>query len=237
MPDRRDAAAGSPEERLARYRDLVGRYHPALDLVSRRALDDLDRLIDEAGKYATLIERLVGPAPCVVDVGSGAGLPGVVVAVAMPAASVHLVERRRRRAAFLELVVAQLGLANARVFAGDVRALDDVVADVVTAQAVASLRDLASLTEGVRGPACWLVSRRGPGWREGLVEPADLPGRGAVEGPEAPEAVARRGVPAGPAAHAQTGWAATQVVEEELGPRGSLVAIRLPGGSACRSSA
>jgi 16S rRNA (guanine527-N7)-methyltransferase len=51
-----------------------------------------------------------------VDLGSGAGLPGIPVAVARPDLSVTLVEPRHTRAAFLELVVERLGLSNCRVF-------------------------------------------------------------------------------------------------------------------------
>lgn len=212
-----DAATNETAARLRAYRALVERYHGTLDLVSKRGLAEFDRYLDEGLRYARLVERLVGPAACVVDVGSGAGLPGVVVAIALPGATVHLVERRRRRAAFLQLVVGQLGLANARVFEGDVRALTGVSADVVTAQAVASLAEVARLTAGVRGEACWLVSRRGPDWRAELEDVREATGGAGTE--------------------AGSAWADADVVEEALEPHGSLVAIRLPGGLACRSSA
>lgn len=215
-------------ELLDRYRGLVERYHGTLDLVSRKALTEFDRYLDEGLRYAALIARLAGPTATVVDVGAGVGLPGVVVAAALPDATVHLVERRRRRAAFLELVVAQLGLGNAAVFGGDVRDLPGVAADVVTAQAVAGLADLVRLTDDVRGAECWLVSRRGEGWRAALDKEL-----GAVLADAGPPAA----LAASPTAEAEAEPAAAYVVEESLEPHGSLVAIRLPGGSACRSSA
>jgi 16S rRNA (guanine(527)-N(7))-methyltransferase RsmG len=59
---------------------------------------------------------LVDPADrSACDVGSGAGLPGIPVAIACPWLLVHLVEARRARAAFLELAVEKLGLSNVRV--------------------------------------------------------------------------------------------------------------------------
>jgi len=211
-------------DQLARYKELVERYQGALDLISKRGLEEFDRYVREGLRYAALIERLAGPDPCVVDVGSGVGLPGVVIAVALPGADVHLVERRHRRAVFLELTVAQLGLGNAKVVEGDVRDLKGVVADVVTAQAVASQTALVNLTRGVRAESSWLISRRGPAWREelGLPEPAVAAGRGSG---------------ADGAAQAEAELATADIVEEVLEPHGSLVAIRLPGGSACRSSA
>jgi 16S rRNA (guanine527-N7)-methyltransferase len=53
-----------------------------------------------------------------VDLGSGAGIPGIPIAIALPDLDVVLVESRRARAAFLELVVAELGLPRATVAAG-----------------------------------------------------------------------------------------------------------------------
>jgi 16S rRNA (guanine527-N7)-methyltransferase len=49
------------------------------------------------------------------DLGSGAGLPGIVVAIVRPGLRVGLVDSRRRRVAFLELAIAELGLSNAGV--------------------------------------------------------------------------------------------------------------------------
>ncbi len=215
------AVPAAVTEQLARYQALVERYHGTLDLISPSGLAEFDRYLAEGMRYAALIERLAGQRPHVVDVGSGVGLPGVVIATALREATVYLVERRSRRAAFLELVVAQLGLTNARVVVGDVRNLNGVSADVVTAQAVAGLVDLVKLTDSVRAHPCWLVSRRGDGWRDGLGDVANALGQVVT--------------PTGTSA--ENTLAIADVVEESLEPHGSLVAIKLPGGSACRSSA
>ncbi len=224
------AVPAAISEQLARYQALVERYHGTLDLISASGLAEFDRYLAEGMRYAALIERLAGSSPRVVDVGSGVGLPGVVLATALPEATVYLVERRSRRGAFLELVVAQLGLTNARVVVGDVRDLDGVRADVVTAQAVAGLVGLVKLTDAVRADPCWLVSRRGDGWRdelEGVAKVLALHGSAqALDSAVAPTGTAAESV-----------LAIADVVEESLEPHGSLVAIKLPGGSACRSSA
>jgi 16S rRNA (guanine527-N7)-methyltransferase len=57
------------------------------------------------------------------DLGSGAGLPGIVVAIALPDVRILLVDRRANRAAFLELAVEELRLSNAEVVAGPVEGL------------------------------------------------------------------------------------------------------------------
>jgi 16S rRNA (guanine527-N7)-methyltransferase len=84
--------------------------------------------------------QCLGPNPIsVVDVGSGAGLPGVPIAIARPDSRIVLLEAKARRAAFLEFAVEQLGLANARVVQGEPRATG-LIADVATARALAPPR-------------------------------------------------------------------------------------------------
>jgi len=88
---------------------------------------------------------LLPPKARVVDIGSGAGLPGIPWAIARPDCSFVLVEPLERRANFLSEVIADLGLTNTRVVRG--RAEDVVAdcgeADVVTSRAVAPLAKLA----------------------------------------------------------------------------------------------
>lgn len=210
-----DAAAA-----IDAYVALVHAYHATLDLVSDRGLEAFDRHVADARAYARTIRALAGPAPTVVDVGSGVGLPGIVIAAVLPEARVILVERRLRRTAFLEMAVGRLGLARAEVFGGDARDLHGVCADVITAQAVAGLADLVRLTRHLHADPCTLVSRRGPDWRREL--PAIWVALGVDQGGDARQPA---GMPAG-----------AEVVEEPLEHRGSLVALRLPGGSACPSS-
>ena len=79
-----------------------------------------------------------------VDVGSGAGLPGLVVAI-LSGKSTTLVEPRAKRVEFLRQMVVDLGLANVRVVAGSAAAVHDTF-DVVSARAVAPLDRLFGLT-------------------------------------------------------------------------------------------
>lgn len=223
------------EESLARasraYASLLARYHGTLDLVSDAVMENLDRHIADAVAYARMIERLVGPSAAVVDVGSGAGLPGVIVAAALPNAAVHLVERRRRRGAFLEIAKGELGLGNATVHVGDVLRLTEVCADVITAQAVAEFGTLVKLTRHLHRRTCLLVSRRATG-----VEPAAMLAE-AVTAARQLDEKNERAVPAGRrpgGAVAVTDWAQAEAAEEPLEERGSLIAVRLPGGTACQ---
>lgn len=75
-----------------------------------------------------------------IDLGSGAGLPGVVVAIARPSLHVVLVEPRRARVAFLELAVEDLRLPNASVLAARIEDVDEQV-DLCFSRAFAPLPD------------------------------------------------------------------------------------------------
>ena len=108
---------------------------------------------------------IAGLAPAdgwIVDVGSGAGLPGLVLALLLPLARLTLVEPMARRVAFLDECVAELGLANVEVRRGRAEDLSgDLAADMVTARAVAPLAKLAGLCAGLARPGGLVVAMKG----------------------------------------------------------------------------
>jgi 16S rRNA (guanine527-N7)-methyltransferase len=201
------------EAALSAYRKLLERYHRTLDLLSPAGYADIERHLAEAERYAAAIAELAPGGSPVVDLGSGAGLPGVVVAARLAPREVWWVERRRRRATFLTQVAAHAGLASVRLFEEDVRRLarpsDGIAA--VTAQAVGTLAEVAALTLPLWGSRVLLVSRKGPDW-PGEVESL---------------AVWLRGV----GRTADGAWAEPRVLRAEaLGTRGTLVAVEVLGG-------
>lgn len=81
----------------------------------------------------------------VIDVGSGAGLPGLALAIARPDLVLHLIEPMLRRTNWLSRAVAELGLTNVTVHRGRAEQFWGVLsAPIVTARAVARLSDLAT---------------------------------------------------------------------------------------------
>jgi 16S rRNA (guanine527-N7)-methyltransferase len=87
----------------------VRRHGVRIDLVSPGDLERFEeRHIQDSLRLLPLLEELP-PGPCV-DVGSGAGLPGIPLAVAAPDRTWRLLEPRRKRAAFLEEAVRELDL-------------------------------------------------------------------------------------------------------------------------------
>lgn len=102
-------SAATPAARLAQYAALVRRHAPRLDLVSDA---DLDRFEERHVADSLRALRLLDTAPDgpAADVGSGAGLPGIPLAILRPGRRWRLLEPRRRRAAFLEEAIRALGL-------------------------------------------------------------------------------------------------------------------------------
>lgn len=101
----------------------------------------------------------------IADIGSGAGFPGLVLAVAIPQAEVDLIESIGRKCAFIERAAKEAGIANAQVLnarseelaAGEARE----IYDVVTARAVGRLSTLAELASPLLKPNGILIAWKG----------------------------------------------------------------------------
>jgi 16S rRNA (guanine527-N7)-methyltransferase len=109
-----------------------------------------------------VIARLLPAASSIVDVGSGAGLPGIVLAMLRPESRVTLLEPMARRVSFLQECVAQLALSNVEVVRGRAEELGGKLAgDVVTSRAVAALDKVAVLSAGLARPGGRVVAMKG----------------------------------------------------------------------------
>jgi len=101
---------------LTRYILEIEQYNPALSLVGTDDRQELivRHILDSLSPLG-IISRLLAAGRTVADVGSGAGLPGIPLAIAIPDAAFTLIERKGRRAGFLRHMQETLGLANVTV--------------------------------------------------------------------------------------------------------------------------
>jgi len=103
---------------------------------------EVDRIWDRHLANCAALTELIPAGASVIDIGSGAGLPGLVVAIIRLDCQVTLVEPLLRRSEFLQEVVTDLGLENVTVIRARAEQVKDRKASVVTARAVAPLERL-----------------------------------------------------------------------------------------------
>ena len=108
------------------------------------------------------IVRGVVRGPRVADVGSGSGLPGLVLAIARPDVHFTLIEPMERRVVWLESQVQNLNLDNVAVLRSRAEEVDDIgTFDQVTARAVSALRTLIPITTPLLRPGGQLILMKG----------------------------------------------------------------------------
>lgn len=152
------SALGVPEPArvqplLERYLDELERWNPRFGLVAAADRRELvvKHVLDSLSAWRVVCRALPTGGGTVLDVGSGAGLPGIPLAAAVPEVSVTLLDRMARRVSFLRNCCVLLGLPRMRAVQGDLRETEGTW-DVVTFRAVAPLdRFLQDLSaSGVR---------------------------------------------------------------------------------------
>lgn len=166
-PDPAKAAA------LGSYVELLWRWNATYNLTAvrdREAMRD-QHLADCLALVPVLLRR--GAAGRLLDVGSGGGLPGVVLATMLPALDVTCVDAVGKKAAFVRQAAGALGLRNLHAEHARVEKLSAPPFDLVVSRAFASLRDFAALTRRHLAPGgAWLAMKG----KRPDAELAELPG-------------------------------------------------------------
>ncbi|HTU28408.1 MAG TPA: 16S rRNA (guanine(527)-N(7))-methyltransferase RsmG [Solirubrobacteraceae bacterium] len=168
-PDQLDLPLPSAEaiaefgDSLAKAQRYVGLL--ATDGVTRGLIGPREtaRLWDRHLLNCALVAEMVPDQGELVDIGSGAGLPGVVLAMLRPRLHVVLLEPLLRRSVFLEECVSALDLPNATVLRAraEEKAASRISADVATARAVAPLDRLVGWAAGLLRPGGELLAIKG----------------------------------------------------------------------------
>ena len=123
---------------------------------------EAERIWDRHLLNSAVIAELVPMPGRLADLGSGAGLPGIVLAMLLPEAEVILVEPMARRTMFLQECVTALELSNVQIRRGRAEDLaGQIDADVVIARAVAPLDRLAAMATGLARPGGLVLAIKG----------------------------------------------------------------------------
>jgi 16S rRNA (guanine527-N7)-methyltransferase len=149
-------------DRLLGFLDLLQKWNQAYNLSAVREPMQMvhQHLLDCLAALPSLDRHLQGRDARILDVGSGAGLPGVVWALMRPNWSVCCVDTVGKKASFVRQVAAELALRNLRAEHARVEQLRWAPVDVVVSRAFASLADFSALTRQHLLPGgCWLAMK------------------------------------------------------------------------------
>lgn len=155
-------------ERLGAYVALLLKFNESMNLIGPMGAQEVvDSLIIDSLTAAAVCP----PAGSVLDIGSGAGLPGVPLSIVFPEVETTLVEPRQKRTTFLKIAKRQLGLDNVHIERCRIEELADARYDYVISKAFQPPADwLRTAAQWVRAPCGVVVSLRSTGDDAGVEE-------------------------------------------------------------------
>jgi 16S rRNA (guanine527-N7)-methyltransferase len=144
------------------YLALIQKWNKVFNLTAIRQSEEMLSLHLLDCIWAVLaIERMNGSPKVVVDVGSGAGLPGVVMAIIWPEAQIHCVDTVSKKAAFIHQIRAELSLAN--LHAHHTRIEDfslPIAPDLITCRAYATIAQLFQTSQHLIQPSTKIAAMK-----------------------------------------------------------------------------
>ncbi|MGQ0709042.1 MAG: 16S rRNA (guanine(527)-N(7))-methyltransferase RsmG [Rhodoferax sp.] len=166
---------------LLAYLDLIGKWTKVYNLTAVRDPQEMltHHLLDSLAAVQPLRRQVQalgwqGRGLKILDVGAGAGLPGVVLAVCEPQWQVRCVDTVAKKAAFVQQAAAALGLPNLRGLHARVESLTEPF-DVVTSRAFASLQDFTTWSRTALAPGgVWMALKGKHPAEEIAALPADV---------------------------------------------------------------
>ncbi|HEY4082335.1 MAG TPA: 16S rRNA (guanine(527)-N(7))-methyltransferase RsmG [Burkholderiaceae bacterium] len=164
-------------DKLLAYLDLIQKWNKVYNLTAVRDPQAMliQHLVDSLSLIPALHRHAAGQSLRLMDVGSGGGLPGVVVAICEPSIDVTCVDAVAKKATFIKQVAAELGLANLHGEHSRVEGLMTAPFDMITSRAFASLLDFTTLTrQHLKPGAIWLAMKGQHPAEELAALPSDL---------------------------------------------------------------
>ena len=157
-PESAKAIFGPQIEKARGFAQKLANDSDDLGLLGPR---ELDKLWSRHILNSAVVAETVKAGDLVADVGSGAGLPGIPMAIALPEANFVLIEPMERRSNWMLEVIEELGLTNVEVRRARAEEVLDLKFDIVTARAVAALDKLLRLTVHLLKPGGSLIALKG----------------------------------------------------------------------------
>ena len=135
-----------PDQKIILYRDLLLKWQKTINLVSPATLQNVwERHFEDSLQLLDFIPQNVKK---ICDIGSGAGFPGLLIAIQRPDIHVDLIEADTRKCAFLQTVSRETECQNITVYNDRIEnVMDAIEADCLTSRALASLRQIIHYAE------------------------------------------------------------------------------------------
>ena len=154
-------------DKLLAYEALIRKWNPSINLIAKSTLPEIwsRHIVDSAQVYFAASGEL---SKKWTDLGSGGGFPGVVIAILAEGddriVDLSMVESDKRKSVFLRTVIRELELSNTKVINERIELAKIPVSNVVSARALAPLKDLFHFAQEFSDPETTFLFQKGKNW-------------------------------------------------------------------------
>lgn len=142
---------------INKYKEHLFKWNKIHNLTGARDEKTMDEFIYDSLYPITFLPKVSS----LMDIGTGAGFPGMILALVLPDTKVTLVEPLNKRASFLQFIKADLNLENVTVVKKRVENMDTEIFDIITSRAVTDTQMLLNLSKNFRDKKSMLLFYKG----------------------------------------------------------------------------